>query len=224
MIPTINVLTERIHRLLKRGDVQRDSGWDPRDIEYLIRDAASKAIKGSWFESRNDGGKNIDSRFVATFIVEVKVDAYSNNYIDLPISNWIQLPDESGIQSVRPDFLTLSTKKTKMEELRAFIPIPNRFYDIYSSLPEGALEGQHGFMVRKNKIFFTKRYDKTLIENSIKKVELDVVTVDPAAVGLDEPLPIPAEMIMGMILEILQLLGMTEQKAKDLTNNENPNA
>lgn len=223
MIPTVSILSERIHRILKKGDIQRDTEWDPRDFEYLVRDVTSKLIKGDWYETRNEGGKNIDSRYLASFTETVQKDNNGDNFCVIPVSNWIRLPDDSGIQSCRPDIATLTTKKTKEHEFRAFIPIPNRFLDIFANLPAGALEGQHGFMVRKNKLFFTKRYEKTVLDNGIKKVELDIVTVDPAAVGIDEPLPLPSEMISGVILGVLEILGVSSQKAKDLINNENPN-
>lgn len=222
MTPTVSILSERIHRLLKKGNVSRDTEWDDRDFEYLVRDAAAKLIKGDWYETRNEGGKNIDSRYVATFTVPVVKNANGDNYCAIPVSNWLRLPDEAGIQSCRPDMATLSTKKTKENEFRAFIPIPNRFLDVYANLPAGALEGQHGYMIRKDKIVFTKRYEKTVLDNGIKNVEMDIVTVDPAAVGLDEPLPLPAEMVSLLLIEVLQVFGISGQNAKDLINNENP--
>lgn len=223
MIPTLQILTERVQRILNKGDIQRDRVFDPRDIEYLLRDECAKLMKGNWFEVRNAGEKNISSIYVTTFICPVLEDEAGNNYSDVPVSNYLLLPDESGIQSVRPDVLTTSTRKSKESELLGFIPVPNRYRDIYAMLPAGALEGQFSYQVRKNKVFFGLRYNQTVLFNGIENVEMDIATVAPEAVAITDPLPIPAEMVVDLMMGVLQILGLTQKQAKDLTDNENPN-
>src|SRR6478736_4009451 len=121
MTPTVAILAERIHRILKAGDIPRTTPWDDRDFQYLIRDEAAKQIKGSWFEARKEGEKNADSRYVSSFVCAVlKEDVTNENYILIPVSNWLNFPDGTGIESVRPDLATAITEKTKNKEMRAF--------------------------------------------------------------------------------------------------------
>lgn len=217
MTPTIAILAERIHRILKAGNITRNTNWDDRDFQYLIRDEAAKQVKGMWYESRKEGEKHVDSRFVSTFLVEVqKNDNTDENYCMIPVSNWLNFPDGTGIESVRPDIEKLTSKKTKGKEFRAFIPIPHRFEDIYLGLPSGALEGQFGWKLRKDKILFTKRYDKSLLDDGIPFVEMDIVTVDPKAIAVNDVLPLPAELVDGLIRNILALYGIVDQKAQQL--------
>jgi hypothetical protein len=223
MTPTIQIIGERTLRILKRGNLQRDKEWDFRDIEYLVRDTAAKLIKGEWMSGRADGQKELSSQYIATFTQPVLKDPYGVNYCDMPISNWIRLPNESGIASVRPDTLTLKSKKTKGYEIQAFIPVPNRFIDIYANLPAFALEGCFSWQLRKNKLYFGERWGETVLENNITNVIIDVATVDPGAISIDEPLPIGEDMISTVITEVLKILGAAESKPKDYLNDQNVN-
>lgn len=222
---SIITASERILRILNGGNIQRDSKFHQLDVEYLVRDTAAKLIKGEWFAERNEGGKDIDARYIVTFSeIDVEIDAITKeNYIVLPFTSYIRLPDGAGIRSIRPDVTGTDTKRTKQEELRAFIPIAARFEDIYFQLPAGSLEGQYGWMVRRDKVYFTKRYDKTLKEWDISKVAVDVVTTDPAALTEDDPLPLSAELMQQLITEVVTILTQGSPQAVDQINDENPN-
>lgn len=219
---TLEILNNRVMRLLKKGDFGRDREWDMRDIEYLLRDACAKIAKDSWYEARNSGDKNISSVYVTTFTVPVKEDEAGNNYCDIPVDSWVMLPDEMGIQSVRPDPLTTGTRKTKDDELQAFVPVPNRFRDIFGALPAGAVEGLWTYQIRKKKIYFSTKYDQTLLFNDIENVDIDLISFDASAIALTDALPIPEEKTGELIISVLQVLGMPQNQIKDLTNNENP--
>ena len=223
---TIRSISEQILRILNGGNIPRDSQFHELDAQYLVRDTASKLIKGEWFSERNEGGKNIDGRYVVTFTnLEVKVDSITGeNYIDMPVTNYIRLPYGAGIRSVRPwNAATTRTKRTKTIELRAFIPIPNRFEDIYFQLPAGSLEGIYGWMVRGKKMMFTKRYDKTLLQYEIKAVSMDIVTVDPKAIGVDEELPISGELLQQLKTEVLEILKIGKPNVVDVIDDQNAN-
>lgn len=225
---TINILSERILRILSGGNIPRDQKWEERDIQYLVRDAVAKTVKGTWYEEKNEGGDGLDSRFVVTFTdQEVKKDSRTGeNYVEIPVDSWLRLPDDSGIRSVRPSRPNEETKRTKAHELRAFIPIPNRFKDIYLNLPAGALEQQFGYEIRKDKIYFTTKgtttegQPRTLEDWKITKVDIDIATVDPAAVDIDDPLPLPNDYNVDVIQTVLTLMGI--QVPIDVINDNAP--
>ena len=222
---TIKGLSEQILRIVNGGNIPRDSQYHELDVQYLVRDTAAKLIKGEWFAERNEGGKTIDARYVVTFTnQEVKKDTITGeNYVDIPVTNYIRLPYGAGIRSVRPwNEATTRTKRSKAIELRAFIPIPNRFEDIYFQLPTASLEGIYGFMTRGKKLIFTKRYDKTLLEYEINAVEIDIVTVDPKAIGVTDELPIAAELVQQLKIEVKEIL-MNKRTVVDVIDDQNPN-
>lgn len=220
---SIATVSDRCLRILNGGNIKRDSQFHMLDIQYMVRDTAAKLIKGEWFSERNEGGKDIDARYVVPFGgIAIKVDGVTKeNYIDLPFTSYIRLPYGAGIRSVRPE--TTGTKRTKQLEMRAFIPIPARFVDIYFQLPAGSLEGQVGWMVRRNKIYFTKKYEKTLLEWDVKTVAMDVVTTDPAALAETDELPLSSELIQQLITEVVTIFKQGKPEIVDQINDENPN-
>lgn len=222
---SIRGLSERIQRILNGGNTPRDSKFHDLDVQYLVRDTAAKLIKGEWFNERNEGGKDIDARYVVPFrgLEVLKDDETGDNYILMPVDSYIRLPYGAGIRSIRPDSTGTKTKRTKTIETRAFIPIPNRFEDIYFQLPAGSLEGIYGWMVRKDKVYFTKRYGKTLLEYDIAKVTMDVVSADPKAIDIEDSLPLSAEMITQLIAEVATLLTQGSPQVVDQINDQNPN-
>ena len=222
---TIKGISERILRILNGGNVQKDSQFHQLDIEYMVRDMAATLIKADWFNERNEGGVNIDSRYVFTFSgIEVKVDEITKeNYVDVPVDSYIKLPRGQGIHSVRPDPSGTNAERTKYSELKAFIPIPIDFEDIFYALPAGSLEQQYGWMVRGNKIFFTKRAGKTLIEYDISKVIVRVVTTDPKAIAYNEPLPLSSESVERLFKEVLNIFTSGKPQLVDVINDDNPN-
>lgn len=221
---TIRDVSDRILRVLNGGNVKRDSKFHILDIRYMVRDGAAKFIKGDWFAERNEGGKDIDSRYVVPFWgLELKKNDQGENYIEIPVKSWIRLPYGAGIRSVRPDHSGTPSVKTKNVENRPFIPVPNDFEDIYWQLPAGSIEQQVGWMLRKDKIVFTKAGEKTLMEHGMTKVAMSIVTADPAAVGIDEQLPLSAEMVSALITEVILLFQEGSPKVVDAIDNQNPN-
>ena len=221
---SITSISERIQRILNGGNTPRDAKFHDLDIQYLVRDTAAKLIKGEWFNERNEGGKDIDARYVVPFSgLPVKIAANGENYIEMPVDTYIRLPYGAGIRSIRPDNSGTETKRSKRLEVRAFIPIPNRFEDIYWQLPAGSLEGIFGWMVRKDKIYFTKRYDQTLIEYGITKVTMDIVSADPKAIDVDENLPLSSEMVQQLITEVVMIFREGSPQVVDQINDQNPN-
>lgn len=222
---SINSISERIQRILSGGDIPRDSKFHELDVQYMVRDTAAKLIKGEWFNERNEGGKDIDARYVVTFrgLPVIKDTETDENYIEMPVESYIRLPYGAGVRSVRPDNGGTATKRTKQMELRAFIPIPNRFEDIYWQLPAGSLEGIYGWMIRKDRVYFTKRYGKTLLQYDISKVTMDVVSADPKAIGVDDNLPLSSEMVQQLVSEVVTIMTQGSPKIVDQINDQNPN-
>jgi hypothetical protein len=218
-VNTIKSLTERILRVINLGDVPSDSRFSLRDLEYMVRDALGKQILGVWYEMRKAGeGKDISDSFISTIKMDVQADSRNpiNCYVDL-LFDWVEFPDEGGIQSVRPAI------QGTLPDLSAFIPTPARFNDIYRGLPAGALEGQIGWSLRGKQIIFSRRANQTLIELGVTSVEVDAVTTSEVALGQEKPLPIPPNVAFAICMEVAQFFMPLTQQQKDMLNDANPN-
>ena len=218
-VNTIKSLSERILRVMNLGDVPQETRFTLRDLDYMVRDNLGKQILAAWFAARNSQEqKDISDSFISTITLQVQASTtfFPECFVDL-LFDWVELPDEGGIQSVRP------AVQGQLLDLSAFIPTPARYADIYKGLPAGALEGQIGWSLRGKKIFFSKKAGQMLLEIGVDSVELDVVSTSEIALGQDRPLPIPPNLAWNIVLEVSQFFLPLNQQQKDMLNDMNPN-
>ena len=210
---TLHIMAERTRRILESGGVGRDNKWDIREIAVDLRDSANFVMKGQWFQSRKMGDVVIPSHYVATFEgLEVKKKG-EQEYVDMPAPR-IDLPDEGGVQRVRP--------VVEDEIGKAMIPIPMDFMDVIGKLPTAYLEDNFAYYPTRDKIIFYKKDGRTLEDEEITHVDVDIVTISPTDVGLNDPFPAPPELIKEIIANTLQTYGMV-QNPQDILLDENPN-
>lgn len=206
---TVKSLSERILRVLNLGDVPTETRFTLRDIDYMVRDSLGRQIAASWFASRNAGeNKDIADSFITTITRNLQ-DEEGNNFVDLDF-DWVDLPDDSGLQSVRPSMQGL------LPDLSAFIPTPARFADLYKGLPAGALEGQVGWSNRGKRIYFSKKEGKSLIELNVTSVDIDAISTSASVLSENKPLPIPPNVAFAIILEVSQFFMPLTQGQKDM--------
>ena len=216
-VNTIKSLSERILRVINLGDVPSETRFTMRDVDYMVRDSLGRQILASWFAARNSGeGKDISDSFISTINRTVRADSKQVNYVDLDF-DWVDLPDESGIQYVRPGV------QGTLPDLSAFIPTPSRFADLYKGLPAGALEGQVGWSQRGKRISFSKRSGRSLIEMGVLSVDIDAVSTSEIALGQEKVLPIPPNIAYTIIMEVAQFFMPLTQAQKDMLFDMNPN-
>lgn len=219
MANTIKSLSERILRVINLGDVPQESRFIMRDVEYMVRDNLGKQILASWFSMRQgQEGKDIADAFTSNITIAVQIDSRTpaTCFIDL-LFDWVDLPDEGGIQSVRP------AVQGSLPSMDAFIPTPVRFADIYRGLPSGALEGQVGWSLRGKRIYFSERSGQNLLSLGVTSVEVDVVTTSEVALGQEKPLPIPPNIAFAIVSEVSAFFMPLTQQQKDMLNDMNPN-
>lgn len=218
-VNTIKSLSERILRIINLGDVPQESRFTLRDVDYMVRDALGKHILGSWYAMRKElDGRDIADAFTSIITLSVQTDTRvpTNCFVDL-LFDWVDLPDEGGIQAVRPAIQGL------LPSMDAFIPTPARYLDIYKGLPAGALEGQIGWSLRGKRIYFSTRNGQNLMALGVSSVEVDVVTTSEVAIGQEKPLPIPPNIAFSVIAEVVTFFMPLTQQQKDMLNDMNPN-
>lgn len=62
-----------------------------------------------------------------------------------------------------------------------------------------------------------------MLQYDISKVTVEVVSVDPVAVGLDEALPLSSDMTQQLITEVVQIMQGGAPKVVDTIDDKNPN-
>ena len=208
--------------MLNKGNVPRDSRFQIRDVQYLIRDSLGKHILASWFISRNSKeAMDVSDAFVTTITKAVAKTPRNECYVDLDF-DWVNFPDGTGVQSVRAS-TDLSPLALGDPNMSAFIPIPSRFDDIYRSLPAQSLEGQIGWALRAKRIWFTTLAGQNIMDLGITQVDIDAVSTSENVLGEDVNLPIPGDVSFAIIQDVLSIFGVLMGGEKDMTNNNNSN-
>lgn len=214
---SVKQLATQVHRLLEKGDVAQESAFHMKEIMLSLRQLSMKYLKTVILDNlRESTSKIIDSHFVASYrnlAVQVDTDT-KREYVDIPVQ-YVSLDDDAGIQRITPNS-KMATEK------RAMIPVTRAYMDLLGASIGTFLENQWSYEVHRDKAYFNKRKLKTLKDLKINTVDMDVVVISPKDVGDDDPFPLPPEFQHDLIIEVLQLYGVSDQRAKDLLNNENP--
>lgn len=217
-INTLRTLTWQFlrHPLVAAGDRSRDNRFDEREVMKVMRQISHRLLKGEWFQARNNGEKNIDGHYIATFNnVTVSNDTVQKrNYCLLP-AEYMMLRLDMGIQAVYP----MSGIVEKDRE--AIIPIPSGAMDIFYQLPAGALEGFFSYEVHRNRLYFNPRWGKTMLTEKILKVRIRMVIISPEDIDPDTAYPMPPELQDTLISETLKWYGFPG--TPDLINDNAPN-
>lgn len=216
---TLTKMCFQCKRLLSAGTRPKDSKLSDAYIIEELRQVSYGLLKLEWYAGKNGDDNSVLPLCIATYENQTVLNdtVRKRNYIVKPAYS-MNLPGGIGIQQVKPQ-TGIPGKDVAM------IPVQPHEWELFRSLLVGAeiMKDQFTFEDDRNKIWFTKKAEKTLLECNITKVEVKMLVHDPAQITADEPYPVPPEMQMAMVRGVLELHGFTPQKAADLVNNDNPN-
>lgn len=221
---TIKLLAERCLRVINLGDVPNDSRWTIRDINYLVRDALASYIVRSWFEGRqNQEMGGVSAMFTSSVDRTVQEDSSGECYVDIDFS-LVKIPDDTNPLRVAP-FMPANQNPFAVSESNtsAFIPVPQRFDDIYRNLPAQALEGNIGWSMRGKKVWFTRINNQNLVQAGISQVQIDVITVDEKVLADDQAMNIPDDAADAIVKGVMQFIYPVSQQPKDHVLDANSN-
>ncbi len=212
-------------RLLSSGTTPKDSNLNDAYIKTEIIQVTNSLLKIDYYNSKDASGKlqSVNPVCIATYssVAVANDTTFKRNYSLLP-AYAMNVRDSDGnnvgVQQVRPQ-TGLPVKDVAM------IPIQPHEYELFKSLLVGAelLKDQFTFEVDRNKVWYSKKSDKTLLESSITAVEMKIVVYDPSTIDDDDNYPVPPEMEFEIVKSVLLLHGYQPQKAEDLINNDNQN-
>lgn len=222
---TIKSLTERVLRVLNSGAIPRDSRFKDRDIEYMLRDGLGTLILNSWSTARSlKEGMDVADTFVVTVTKPVQLSSRNDCYIDLDF-DWINIPDGTGVRAVRPSIGSVNPLSLQVPGYSAFIPIPERFFDIYKNLPAESLEGQIGWALRGKRVWLTDLYGQNLVNDlGIESCDIDVISTSDNVIGLDSTIPITSDMAEELVKKTVAFFMPGMATIKDTLNDNNPNS
>jgi hypothetical protein len=214
---TLNKLRAQCKRLLSGGTPPKDSKLNDDYIIEELRQVGYGLMKLEYYAGKNEGRNGVTPLAIATYPgITVSNDTLrKRNYSLLPA---FAMNVAEGVQQVKPQ-TGIPGKDVAM------IPIDPQEYELFKSLTVGAeiMRDQFTFEVDRDKVWYSKKSDKTLLESNITLVEMRILVHDPAQLSAEDPYPIPPEMEAEMVKGVLMLHGYTPQKAADLINNDNPN-
>jgi hypothetical protein len=209
---TLQFLSQLVIRRLSKGLQSKDSRLDEREIAEALRLKLSSAVKGQWYEGKKMGEQTANPRFIGSYTVPVVNDATEKkNCIEIPVP-YMFFPDGTGLWSVTPVTNNVAIN-------RAMIPVTPEQMEIYRGTATYGVEGQFTWYALGDKIYFSKRWDKTLLENNVKNVLLKMVVVAPDSVGMTDILPISPdqreEIVSAVVADYAQLLGIMADEKND---------
>lgn len=209
---TLKYMAQQVIRMLSKGTPSKDSRLDEREIAESLRQELASSVYDKWYEAKKNKWETINPRLLSTFTLPVSIDTSEKaNYVSVGVP-YIHLPDGTGIWSVRP-------VTTKSAINKAMIPTRPQEMDVYYGTITKALEGQFSWFALDDRIYFTKRWGKTLLDEGVKNVLVTLVTVANENIGITDVLPISPEQRKTIVDATLQkyasLMGIMPDEVND---------
>lgn len=211
---TVLQIADQVLRIIERGNLKLNKPYDRREIARLARDVTSELLRGSYIEKKQVGTNEIYSQYVALFEdIDVKKDANGICYSELPCDP-DDLIDNTGIMNVFP------VAASKTVHKRPLIPIPLNAMVLLAGLPAGALERRFAFHPKRDKIEYTtireEDKERTMLDEKIEKVNIQMVTTAPEDVADNEPFPVSPHLRTTLIIKLLGIFGVPEKEIEKL--------
>lgn len=219
MATTLNKLKSQVKRLLSAGTTPKDSTLSDAYIIEELRQVSYGLLKLEWYKTKNEGDNSVMPLCIATYenVAVLNDTVRKRNYCVKPAYS-MNLPNGIGIQQVKP--MTGIPGKDV-----AIIPVQPHEWELFRSVLAGAEIMKYEFTWEedRDKLWFTKKNEKTLLEHNITTLEVKQIVHDPAQLDPEDPYPIPPELEMEMVKGVLMLHGYTSQEINKKINDDNPN-
>lgn len=204
MATTKTKIAEQVLRRLRK--YSQDSEVDERELMLATHQTLSSLIRNRYYETKNMDVQEVsDGLYYRLKDLAVSKDDRDVYSITIP-STTVELPFGTEIKRC-------GTKKG-----RGYVHVKMGFSDLYDGLASEQLEGNVGFHKSGNSIEFVNMTDK----NAPKTVDLHIV-LPFEALGEDDPINIPADLLEQTIEILFQKFNNTLQQPADQTSNATDN-
>lgn len=201
MASTIGRISEQIQRIVSGGDPASTERITLPEIRIAIGQVLNRLLKMERLVNYNEGEKSP--------VVDVAIAEYDN----VPVSTY---KDTSSCElPVTPIHLTRGRGVWHVSKINSpndpFIPLqPGQWALVKNQRLLGDLSGLIGYEIRGNNLIFTEN----LPGQSISSVLIRLLVNDFDSYSDTDILPIPADMEMTVIEEVLKLLGVWQPSDK----------
>lgn len=210
---TLKFLSQQVIRMLSKGTPSKDSRLDEREIAESLRQELSASVYKRWYEAKKNKWETVNPRFLKRLTLPVQDDSSAKVNYSTITEPYIHFPDGTGVRSVRP-------VTTKSAINKAMIPTRPQEMDVYHDTITRSLEGQFSWSLIDNRIEFTKRWQKTLLQEGVKNVDVVIVSVANENIGLTDVLPISPEQRNEIVTNTInKYAALMNIKADELNNN-----
>ena len=204
MATTKYQLAEQIKRLLNSGDVTHDNEIDSREIILAIDQERDRLIRMRLKESLMQGERTIPGDIISTFD-KIPIRKYKVKkllYSPLP-ERPMSLFNDMGITHV--SYTT--------DQYNAFIRMKNGSLSLYNGLLSSDIGGRGGYWMEGDRIYYNKAVDDCCGNTVILKMVLNSGDIEP-----DELYPIPADLEIEVVRNVLQLYSPMKSTPNDEIN------
>lgn len=185
MPTSLRKISEQASRLYARQSGRQVTKlMDQVEIRNLVVQVINRVLSAQY--QAQDDSRGLPACIIATYKT-VSVSSDDGFYCALPAQP-ILLPRDRGIHQVGPDD----------ETSERFIPITSDDWDMFRAMGEATLEGFVGFYRESDKIRFTS--------DPSTPVRVKLLVADPAVLGLDDVLPVGADMEDVVIAEVVNIM------------------
>ncbi len=196
--------------------IDKDLQIDRREVIDVLRQGAIKLMKGDYYKFLEQDQRYIDPHYVAKFKdIDVQVDTtrFDRCYAELP-AQYTALKNNEGVQRVWP------VVEDEIDYVE-MIPIPDGAKEVYRNLTvNNALVGVWTYSLQRDRIYFGKNDTKTLIDEDITKVDMDIVVISPVDVADDDPFPLPPEYHFDLLVETVSVFSNNQERIKQVITQE----
>lgn len=223
MATTLRKLCFETKRLLLAGTANRDAKISDAYIIEELRQVSYGLLKLEWYNGKNAGDNSVSPLCIATYSsVPVLNDTIRKRNYCIKPAYFMNVPSSDGnlgLQQVKPQ-TGIPAKDYAM------IPIQPHEMELFRNLLVGTEIMKDQWMVEedRDKLWFSKKNGKTLLESSISLLEVKGLVHDPSQILDTDPYPVPPELELEMIKGVLLLHGVNPASViHDQTDNSNPN-
>lgn len=209
---TLQYLAQLVIRRLSNGLPSKDTRLDEREIAESIRLKIPSVIRGEWYEGKKTDGHPHNPLYITSYTASVLNDTTEKkNYIEIPYP-YENLPDGRGVWMVKPNTVNPSID-------RAMIPVTTDELEVYRGTSAYGLEGQFSFYPQGDRIYFSRRWGKSLKDMGVSTVLLKMVVPAPDTIGLTDRLPVSPsqkdQIVSLVVADYAQLLGIIPDEVND---------
>jgi len=207
---------EQILLSLQDANRNRDEKFDVREVYPIMDNIVNALAKQGFFENWKFGFGGIDDLFTTTFewITPTDPANSSPSYFSLPVTSYVTLPKNQGIQDIyfQNDFTTVKKKYFAPVIITSF-----KDQSSFRSSMANGLQGRISCYIKNGVIYF----DRGNINKVYGNIGLRLAVRDSSQILDNAPYPIPAEHEKTVIDQCVLFFRSRRDQGADLVRDQN---